>query len=71
MPVHSTTALPGWVIALPLAPIPEKDVLWICNPHNPTGQLWVASRRALLARYHMVICDEAFLSLVRTVRSSR
>jgi histidinol-phosphate/aromatic aminotransferase/cobyric acid decarboxylase-like protein len=40
-------------------------VLWICNPHNPTGQLW--SRDALeplLERYALVICDEAFLPLV-------
>ena len=39
--------------------------LWICNPHNPTGQLWSrASLEPLLQRYRLVICDEAFLSLV-------
>ena len=44
---------------------PESDVLWICNPHNPTGQLWSrASLEPLLQRYRLVICDEAFLSLV-------
>ncbi len=39
--------------------------LWITNPHNPTGQLWSrASLEPLLARFALVICDEAFLSLV-------
>ena len=40
-------------------------VLWITNPHNPTGQLW--SRRSLeplLERFALVIADEAFLPLV-------
>lgn len=40
-------------------------VLWLTNPHNPTGQLW--SRTALeplLARFALVIADEAFLPLV-------
>ena len=44
---------------------PAGDALWICNPHNPTGQLWSrASMEPLLKRYRLVICDEAFLSLV-------
>jgi histidinol-phosphate/aromatic aminotransferase/cobyric acid decarboxylase-like protein len=44
---------------------PAADVLWICNPHNPTGQLWSrASLEPLLQRFRLVICDEAFLSLV-------
>ena len=39
--------------------------LWITNPHNPTGQLWSrASLEPLLERFELVICDEAFLSLV-------
>lgn len=39
--------------------------LWICNPHNPTGQLWSrASLEPLLQQFRLVICDEAFLSLV-------
>ena len=43
----------------------EGSVLWICNPHNPTGQLWSrASLQPLLERYALVICDEAFLPLV-------
>ena len=56
-----------WDEAFP-QPFPEPgvgSVLWICNPHNPTGQLW--SRDALeplLKRYALVICDEAFLPLV-------
>ena len=43
----------------------EGSVAWICNPHNPTGQLWsLASLEPLLERYRLVICDEAFLPLV-------
>ena len=43
----------------------DGAVLWICNPHNPTGQLWSrASLQPLLERYALVICDEAFLPLV-------
>ena len=49
--------------ALPL--VPDAEVLWICNPHNPTGQLWSReSIEPLLNRHQLVICDEAFLSLV-------
>ena len=41
------------------------QVLWITNPHNPTGQLWSrASLEPLLQSYSLVICDEAFLPLV-------
>ena len=41
------------------------DVVWICNPHNPTGQLWSrASLEPLLEQFALVICDEAFLPLV-------
>tara|TARA_Y100001933_G_scaffold65159_1_gene65545 strand:- start:5 stop:1090 length:1086 start_codon:yes stop_codon:yes gene_type:complete len=42
----------------------QSDVIWITNPHNPTGQLW--SRKSLvdvLNKYKLVICDEAFLSI--------
>ncbi len=43
---------------------PKCDVLWITNPHNPTGQLWdKKSLEELVANYKLVICDEAFLSL--------
>jgi len=56
-----------WDEAFPQA-FPESgagSVLWICNPHNPTGQLWSrASLEPLLERYALVICDEAFLPLV-------
>lgn len=46
-------------------PSVAADVLWICNPHNPTGQLWSrASLEPLLQQYSLVICDEAFLPLV-------
>ena len=39
--------------------------LWITNPHNPTGRLWSrASLEPLLARFALVIVDEAFLPLV-------
>ena len=49
----------------PFPALPVADVLWICNPHNPTGQLWSReSLEPLLQRYRLVICDEAFLSLV-------
>ena len=43
---------------------PKCDVLWITNPHNPTGQLWDReSLEELINNYKLVICDEAFLSL--------
>jgi histidinol-phosphate/aromatic aminotransferase/cobyric acid decarboxylase-like protein len=47
------------------APTAAAAVLWITNPHNPTGQLW--SRESLvplLERFALVIVDEAFLPLV-------
>ena len=49
--------------AFPIAP--KTNVLWITNPHNPTGQLWSRSSiEKLLTNYKLVICDEAFLSIV-------
>ena len=43
---------------------PKTNVLWITNPHNPTGQLWSRSSiKRLLDNYKLVICDEAFISL--------
>jgi len=56
----------GWPQPFPLAALNEtSDVIWITNPHNPTGQLWSrCSLEPLLARYALVICDEAFLPLV-------
>ena len=46
-------------------PINSKgDVIWITNPHNPTGQLWEKnSLEELIKKYKLVICDEAFLSI--------
>ncbi len=44
---------------------PSTEVIWITNPHNPTGQLWSrSSMEDLLKRYRLVICDEAFLPIV-------
>ena len=49
----------------PIPPPAQAEALWICNPHNPTGQLWSrASLEPLLQRFRLVICDEAFLPLV-------
>jgi L-threonine-O-3-phosphate decarboxylase len=46
-------------------PLARANVVWITNPHNPTGQLWSRdSLVPLLARHALVICDEAFLPLV-------
>ncbi len=46
----------------PIKPI--CDVLWITNPHNPTGQLWdKESLEIILKKYKLVICDEAFLAI--------
>ena len=43
---------------------PKCDVLWITNPHNPTGQLWNReSLEELIKVYKLIICDEAFLSI--------
>ncbi len=44
---------------------PAGAVLWLTNPHNPSGALWSrASLEPLLERYALVIADEAFLPLV-------
>lgn len=46
-------------------PCLDGSVAWICNPHNPTGQLWSrTSLEAMLEHYALVIVDEAFLPLV-------
>jgi len=43
---------------------PKGDVIWITNPHNPTGQLWEKnSLEEVVKKYKLVICDEAFLSI--------
>ena len=44
---------------------PAAEVIWITNPHNPSGQLWSReSLEPLLTKYKLVVCDEAFLPLV-------
>lgn len=60
-------AFPQPFPALPDSPsqASQPEVLWICNPHNPTGQLWSRhSLEPLLERHRLVVCDEAFLPLV-------
>ena len=43
---------------------PKSEVIWITNPHNPSGQLWGRdSLEGILKEYQLVICDEAFLSI--------
>jgi len=61
LPLHWISAGPSpW----PLAAAPAA-VVWITNPHNPSGQLWDrASLEPLLQSHRLVICDEAFLPLV-------
>ena len=60
LPLQWTTNGP-----MPLPELCPAAVLWITNPHNPTGQLWSrAALEPLLRRYALVICDEAFLPLV-------
>jgi len=54
----------GNVFPQPFPLYPKGDVIWITNPHNPTGQLWGKnSLEAILKKYKLVICDEAFLSI--------
>ncbi len=60
LPLTWKSAMPH---SFPLAS--HGDVLWITNPHNPTGQLWSrSSLERMLSQYQLVICDEAFLPLV-------
>jgi len=44
------------------------DVVWLCNPNNPTGHLWLSGRRAVSwARSHprsLFVVDESFLPFV-------
>ena len=56
----------SWDHAGPLVhPSLKAPVVWICNPHNPTGQLWSRkSLEQLVANHALVICDEVFLPLV-------
>ena len=69
LPLHWSGVFPN-PFPLPHHPPAEAatgtgEVLWITNPHNPTGQLWSrASLEPLLTRFALVIADEAFLPLV-------
>ncbi|MEO1003199.1 MAG: aminotransferase class I/II-fold pyridoxal phosphate-dependent enzyme [Cyanobacteria bacterium J06638_7] len=67
-PVRSLPLPLSWDAAFPQpfpTPAAGAPVLWLTNPHNPTGQLWSrASLEPLLQRHELVICDEAFLPLV-------
>ena len=59
LPKHWSNSFPQ---PFPIKPI--CDVLWITNPHNPTGQLWdKKSLEIILKKYKLVICDEAFLAI--------
>ena len=61
LPLHWPAAFPQPFAAPPMA----AAVLWLTNPHNPTGQLWSrASLEPLLERFALVIVDEAFLPLL-------
>ena len=64
LPLRWTGAFPQ-PFPQPFAAPADADVLWITNPHNPTGQLWSReSLEPLLQRFALVIVDEAFLPLV-------
>ena len=68
LPLDWGDAFPQPFPAGPEPPAGEAGapVLWLTNPHNPTGQLWSrASLEPLLRRHQLVICDEAFLPLVQ------
>ena len=63
--IHNPIPL-SWTNSKPQSfPIkPKTHVLWITNPHNPTGQLWSRSSiEKLLTNYKLIICDEAFIPL--------
>jgi histidinol-phosphate/aromatic aminotransferase/cobyric acid decarboxylase-like protein len=63
-PDRPPAGLPAAAEAWPL-PDGAEPVLWLTNPHNPSGQLWSrASLEPLLERHALVIADEAFLPLV-------
>jgi histidinol-phosphate aminotransferase len=49
--------------ACSLDDVPEADVVWICNPHNPSGKTYEKSQIADLARQRpgsVVVVDEAY-----------
>ncbi len=50
--------------ALHLTPYREIDLLMICNPNNPTGNLLIENRRIDLSFAKLVLIDEAFLDFL-------
>jgi histidinol-phosphate/aromatic aminotransferase/cobyric acid decarboxylase-like protein len=55
----------AWPLGAAATTVAGPAVLWLTNPHNPTGQLWSrASLEPLLERFALVVADEAFLPLV-------
>jgi histidinol-phosphate/aromatic aminotransferase/cobyric acid decarboxylase-like protein len=64
-PFPLSSASPATATGAEPAGAEPAGALWITNPHNPTGQLWSrASLEPLLARFALVVVDEAFLPLV-------
>ncbi len=64
-PLPLPELLPGPEGPPALSVAPGPAVLWITNPHNPSGQLWSRQElEPLLGRFALVIVDEAFLPLV-------
>ena len=46
----------------------EADLVWLCNPNNPTGQLWAAQDLASWIKSQassLFVVDEAFLPFLR------
>jgi histidinol-phosphate/aromatic aminotransferase/cobyric acid decarboxylase-like protein len=65
LPLHWPAAFPQPFPLTPAAGGGGPAVLWITNPHHPTGQLWSrASLAPLLERFALVVADEAFLPLL-------
>jgi histidinol-phosphate/aromatic aminotransferase/cobyric acid decarboxylase-like protein len=64
-PFPQPSASPSAATGADPAGAEPAGALWITNPHNPTGQLWSrASLEPLLARFVLVVVDEAFLPLL-------
>jgi histidinol-phosphate aminotransferase/imidazoleglycerol-phosphate dehydratase/histidinol-phosphatase len=63
-PTYPLYAIAGGVEGAVLAPSPEEaDLVWVCNPNNPTGELVEAEEIAALARSlpdAAVVVDEAY-----------
>jgi histidinol-phosphate aminotransferase len=63
-PTYSLYAIAGGVEGATLVDDPaEADLIWVCNPNNPTGELVAPEEIADLARAHpeaAVVVDEAY-----------